>query len=253
MHSAVWKARESRCAAFTGRPAARRKTITARAVPVRCGTIRSFARASRPPTVITRGRIPCQQSQFRSGWRCKDDQLTLMSMTWPKRTSKTETNSVSSCEISPVRGHHAPSILFPSRDARVSRTRLDRAPRPYRIDHAWSWLRHRASRPLAPFLHRVYDEVCHWILLRRNDTDRRFCALHGQPFAVRNDQPDKRADGGIALPVISMGYHVRGQRRQRTALWRRYATILLLCRRGAALGSPARTKRFRRLPRGSGN
>jgi hypothetical protein len=50
--------------------------------------------------------------------------LTSISLIRPKRASKTETNSVSSREIIPVRGHHAPSILFPSRDARVSRTGL---------------------------------------------------------------------------------------------------------------------------------
>ena len=130
MPSAVWNARESRCAGSMGRPAARRNSSTARAVPVSCGTISKFARAMRPPSIITCWCIPRQPPQLRSGWRCNDDQLTLISVTGPKRTSKIETNSGSSREISPVRGHHAPSISFPSRDARVSRTGLSgrRAP-----------------------------------------------------------------------------------------------------------------------------
>jgi hypothetical protein len=126
MRSAVWNARESRCAGAIGRPAAWRKTIIARAAPVRCGTIRRFALALRPPTIITRWCRSRQPGQFRSGGDCSDDQLTLMSKIWPSRTSKTEINSGSSREISPVRGHHAPSISLPSRDARVSRIGLAR-------------------------------------------------------------------------------------------------------------------------------
>jgi len=126
MQSAVWNAGESRCAGSMGRPAARRNTSIARAAVVRCGTIRRFARALRPPTVMTRWCRARQPSQFRSGAHCNGDQLTLISRIWPNRTSKTETNSGSSREISPVRGHHAPSISFPSRDARVSRTGLAR-------------------------------------------------------------------------------------------------------------------------------
>ncbi len=122
MDSAICKARESRCSSSTGRPAAWRNTIIASAVPVRCGTISRVARASQPPTVITCGCIPCHQSQFRSCWRCNEDQLTSMSPIRPNRASNTDTNSVSSGAIIPVRGHHAPSILFPSLDAKVSRT-----------------------------------------------------------------------------------------------------------------------------------
>jgi len=47
-----------------------------------------------------------------------------MSMTRPKRRSKTDTKSGSSREISPLRGHHAPSISLPSPEARVSRAGL---------------------------------------------------------------------------------------------------------------------------------
>ena len=107
-----------------GRPAAWRSTNTARAVAVRCGTIRRLARASRPLTVITCWCMPRQQCKFRSGWLCNADQLTLMSTIGPKRATKTETNCGSSREIRGVRGHQAPSISCPSREARVTRTGL---------------------------------------------------------------------------------------------------------------------------------
>jgi len=112
-----------------GRPAAWRSTSTARAVAVRCGTIRRFTLASRPLTVITCWCIPRQQCKFRSGWLCNADQLTLISTIGPRRATRTETNCGSSREIRPVRGHHAPSISCPSREASVSRTGLaGRAP-----------------------------------------------------------------------------------------------------------------------------
>ena len=82
-----------------GRPAAWRSTNTARAVAVRCGTIRRLARASRPLTAITCWCMPRQQCRFKSGWLCNADQLTLMSTIGPNRATKTETNCGSSREI----------------------------------------------------------------------------------------------------------------------------------------------------------
>jgi hypothetical protein len=203
MHSAVWNARESRCAGWMGRRAARRKTITARAVPVRCGTIRSFARASRPLSVITCWCIPLHPSQFRSGGRCNDDQLTLMSMIRPRRTSKTETNSGNSREICPVRGHHAPSISSPSREASVSRTGL--AGR--RVTTGLIMPGVGSAAEVAVPAQRCSNKstmtsvigFC-WGATVPSSGSARFM---GQPFAVRSDRPESRADGGIALPVTS--------------------------------------------------
>jgi hypothetical protein len=203
MHSAVWNARVSRCAGQMGRRAARRKTIIARAAPVRCGTIRSFARASRPLSVITCWCIPRHPSQFRSGGRCNDDQLTLMSMIEPRRTSKTETNSGSSREICPVRGHHAPSISSPSREARVSRSGLARR----RVAAGLIMRGVGSAAEVVVPSQRCSNEstmtsvigFCWGATVPSNGSTR----FIGQPFAVRSDRPESRADGGIALPVIS--------------------------------------------------
>ena len=187
MRSAVWNARESRCAGAIGRPAAWRKTIVARATPVRCGTIRRFALALRPPTVITRWCRARQPRQFRSGGHCNDDQLTLMSKIWPNRTSKTEINSGSSREISPVRGHHAPSISLPSSDASVSRTGLARR----RVSAALIVRGIGVAAEVLIASRRCSNEstidFCHRILLERNGIVQRICAIHGT--TLRSSRP----------------------------------------------------------------
>lgn len=106
------------------RPAARRSTITARAVLVPCGTIRRVARPLRPLIVITCWCLASQPKASIFGGPCDDDQLSPTSMISPKRVPRTERSSGSSRAICAVRGHHAPSMSRPSRDARVSRTGL---------------------------------------------------------------------------------------------------------------------------------
>ena len=82
------------------------------------------ARASRPPTVMTCGCIPRQQSQFTSGWRCNDDQLTLMSMTWPKTDVQNRDQLSQFSRDQPGTGPPRSIDLVPEPDARVSRTGL---------------------------------------------------------------------------------------------------------------------------------
>jgi hypothetical protein len=193
---------------------------------------------------MTCGRMPCHPSQLRSGWRCNDDQLRSMSTTWPKRESRTDINSASSREISSVRGHQAPSILSPSRDARVSRSGL--AARPGRTDHACRWVHHRSGRPPGRLPHGVRGEVGYWILLSRNDPDRRSRALHKATLrsSNRSTRETGRRSNRIARDLD--GNALRGTAAtadNETARWRRYATICSRAvLRAATLGSVAHSR-----------
>ena len=78
----------------------------------------------RPLIVITCGCLAFPPYESIFGGLCDDDQLTPTSVISPKRVPRTAMSSGSSRAIRAVRGHHAPSISCPSRDARVTRTGL---------------------------------------------------------------------------------------------------------------------------------
>lgn len=174
--SAVSNIGVRRTASSTGIAAAQRITNPPRETDVLHGTTRSFTHASRPATIIKRGRLSFTPLgtrvpvtiESRSSCPCAADQLTRISTTSPSDRCSASTSSGSSLATEAVCGHHAPSISAPNSLARVRRTGLAsrRAPlRPFtttaHLHEPVAWAdprkpdptaKHASSRPQAQVL-----------------------------------------------------------------------------------------------------
>lgn len=73
----------------------------------------------------------------------------------------------------------------------------------------------------------------------------------GNPSQLETINPRNGADGGIALPVISVGHYFEATADNETALYRRYATICSAAARWTAAVGPRTEKRFLTLLRES--